>query len=546
MPIPRPWLLPALVAACATAPPADDDDGRSQAAETDATRGSDAAATAPGAGGRPSDAVDAGDAGNPSSAGGDNRGGAAAEGGEADGGAGFTPPEVARLTGTATTGACVGSPPGEGADRLVDGDVNTKFLARMNAPWVVFDAGGPYRLSHYAVTSANDFPERDPARWVLEASNDVFDWMPLDVQVGQRFAGRFERHEHAADFPAFHRWYRFRMENAGGDTTQLAELELYGTSAFEVPARTAPSAPVGLRAVPLSRTSLRLEWTDASTDEVVFRIERALDGGDFAPIGYVPTDETWFTVADLEPGGSATYRVVAENAAGSSSPSAVVGAAPLPALTGSPRGSAREYRDGEYSLTVTDGAPGITPPGSIARMVEAFFDTYPRMAADFNPGAPRAVAVQFDPNYDGVAEALGDHIRVSSGYLARSPDDIDVIVHEGFHLVQAYTAPNTPGWATEGLADYARWAYGTRNNGACWTMQRYEPGHQYTAGYGVTARFFLWLTAEHGNDLIPALDATIRQGAYGDDFWLARTGRPLDALWAAYAADADQPPVSYE
>jgi hypothetical protein len=450
------------------------------------------------------------------------------------------------LTGTATTGACVGSPAAEGVARLFDGDVNTKFLASLNAPWAVFDAGAPFTLSHYAVTSANDAPERDPARWALEGSNDAVDWTPLDVQVGQHFAARLERHEHTANLGGFHRWFRFRMENAGGNTTQLAELELFGTTVFDGPAGSAPSAPDALRAEPVSRRELVLDWTDTSADEVVFRIERAFDGGRFQAIGYVPAGNTRFTVAGLEPGVAAGHRVVAENTAGASAPSEVVVAAPQPALAGRPQGRALQYTEGGYTLTVTDDAPGVTPPASIARMVEEFFATYPQMAADFNPGAPREVTVLFDPTYDGVAEAGGDHIRVSSAYMASVPDDIDVIVHEGFHLVQAYAFGNVPGWATEGLADYVRWAYGTRNNGACWTMQRYEPGHQYTDAYGVTARFFLWLESAHGPGLMQDLDATLRRGMYDDGFWPGRTGQSVDALWAAYAADPDQPPVSYE
>lgn len=547
-----PALGAALVAACANVPP------RGGATASGGAGGSDAAVSEPDPGGRP-----LGAGGQPvESAGGDTTGGAIATGGDPGpggglgaggdtGGAGgeggtYTPPGVIHLTGAAATGACIASPAGEGVDRLFDADSNTKFLASSNAPWAWFDAGAPYTLSHYAVTSANDSPERDPARWTLEGSNDTVEWTTLDVQVGQHFAGRFERHEHAANLGGFHRWYRFRMENAGGDRTQLAELELFGTTVFESPAAAAPSAPVALRAEAASRRALVLDWTDTSADEIVFRIERAFDGGRFAPIGYVPADNTRFTVAGLEPGVPAGYRVVAENAAGASAPTEVVVAAPLPALVGRPQGRALQYSEAGYTLSVTDDAPGRTPPGSIARMVEEFFATYPQMAADFNPGAPRAITLQFDPTYEGVAEAGGDHIRVSSAYTASVPDDIDVIVHEGFHLVQAYSFGNVPGWATEGLADYVRWAYGRQNNGACWTMQRYAPGHQYTDAYGVTARFFLWLESAHGPGLMRDLDTTLRSGAYDDTFWTSRTGQSVDALWAAYAADGDQPPVSYE
>jgi hypothetical protein len=457
----------------------------------------------------------------------------------------FSPPGVVRLTGTATAASCLMSPAGEDVTRLTDGDVNTKFLAFSSTLWAVFDAGAPYTLSRYALTSANDFPERDPARWVLEGSSNAVDWTPLDRQSGQRFTGRLERHEHTVSASAFYRWYRLHMENAGGGVTQVAELELFGTSALTMPAVAPPRPPVALRAQPVSRTQVALDWADTSDDEALFRIERADDGARFAAVGYVPADVTRFVVAGLNPGGRASYRVVAENAAGVSPAAEVVEASPEPALVAQPGGGGLVYQDSGYALTVIDDAPGLTPTWTVSRIVEAFFATYPRMAADFNPTAPRGVIVQLDPRYDGVAEASGEHIRISATYLAAHPDDIDLTVHEGFHVVQAYRAGNTPGWAVEGLADYARWAYGTHNDEACWTLQRFEPGQNYTDAYGVTARFFLWLAQRSGTALLRDLDATLRGGLYDESFWLTRTGVSVDALWAAYADDPMHPAVGY-
>lgn len=494
-----------------------------------------------GTGGQP-----AGAGGEPMGAGGDPSG----LGGEDGGGGGDagrpSPPGVVRLAGAVTTAACLVSPAAEDVTHLNDRDTNSKFLAFSNTPWAVFDAGAPYTLSHYALTSANDSPERDPVRWVLEGSNDAVDWTPLDSQSGQTFAGRLERREQPVNAGGFHRWFRLRMENAGGNVTQVAELELYGTTVFVTPAPAPPQAPRALRAEPVSRTQIALEWTDTSDDEAVFRIERADDGARFVAVGYVPAENTRFTVAGLEPGGRASYRVVAENAAGASLPSEVVVASPEPALVGRPGGGGLVYENAGYALTVIDDAPGITPTWTIARIIEEFFASYPRMAADYNPAAPRGVIVQFDPAYEGVAAAGGDHIRISSSYIAEHPDDIDVIVHEAFHLVQAYRMGNTPGWAVEGLADYARWSYGTQNNGACWSMQRYEPGQSHTDAYGVTARFFLWLATKNGPELLRALDATLRRGTYDDTFWTSQTGDSVDTLWAEYAADPMHPAVSYE
>mgnify|MGYP002633421347 CR=1 FL=1 len=456
------------------------------------------------------------------------------------------PPGVVRLVGTATTADCLASSDPEDVTRLVDGDVDTKFLADSSSSWAVFDAGTPYVLSHYALVSANDAPERDPVRWLLQGSNDGQAWTLLDARADQRFGGRFERREHAVAPDGFFRWYRLRMENAGGPLLQVAELEMFGTTVFHTPAAAVPTAPASLRAQPVSRTQITLAWVDESDDEVVFRIERADDGRRFADLGYVPAGVTQYTLTGLQPGGTASYRVVAENAAGASAPSEVLVVAPLPALLGSPSAGGLTYSDAGYTLLVDDDAPGVTPSWTIGAIVEEFFLTYPRLLAEYNPLGPRTVTLQFDPTYDGVAEATGDHIRISSSYAADHPDDIDVIVHECFHLVQAYRVGDPPGWAVEGLADYVRWDHGTQNDRSCWTMQRYEPGQSYTDGYGVTARFFLWLVNQGSSGLMRDLDATLRLGTYNDLFWTVRTGKTIDQLWADYASDPAHKAVSYD
>jgi hypothetical protein len=434
----------------------------------------------------------------------------------------------------------------EAVEALFDGTVETKFLAYSNAPFAILDVGAPHRLERYAVTSANDAPERDPARWSLEGSADAVTWRMLDVQVGRRFDGRRARVVTSVAPEGAYRWYRFRAENAGGDMTQLAEVELFGTSALSAPAAAAPAPPQDLRAEVRGRTSLELTWTDTSDTEAYFRVERADDGRRFLVDGYADANEPRFTVVGLEPGGRAAYRVLAVNSAGESAPSEVLEAAPASAIAGSPDGASRRYDQAGFTLNLLDGAPGRTPHLTVERVVEEFFATYPRLVADFNPAAPRAVTIEFDPDFPGVAEAHGDRIRISVSHAVAHPEDIDVVVHEAFHLVQAYTTGNVPGWATEGLADYARWAYGRWNNLACWTMQRFAEGQHYTDAYGVTARFFLWVEDAFGPAVLRELDATLRRGAYDDGFWTSRTGRDVDGLWAAYASDPDQPPVRYE
>ena len=47
----------------------------------------------------------------------------------------------------------------------------------------------PIAVVHYALTSANDSPERDPKDWQLQGSQNGSDWTTLDTQSGQDFAG---------------------------------------------------------------------------------------------------------------------------------------------------------------------------------------------------------------------------------------------------------------------------------------------------------------------------------------------------------------------
>ena len=203
------------------------------------------------------------------------------------------------------------------------------------------------------------------------------------------------------------------------------------------------------------------------------------------------------------------------------------------------------YSEGGYTFTVLDKDPANTPDSMVARMIDEYIATYPVMASAYNTGAAKAVRVTFDPAYDGVAYAAGSEIVVSSAYAKGAPDDIDVVAHEGFHVVQAYSNPDAPGWAVEGLADFARARYGNLNAGACWSMQRYQEGQSYTDAYGVTARFLLWIEANVRASIATELDDALRARQYSAAFWTGKTGKTVDALWADYAADPAREPVSY-
>ena len=448
------------------------------------------------------------------------------------------------LTGTASTAACYGSPPTEAVSMAIDGDVDTKFLAFGNSVWMRVDTDGPHVLTHYAITSANDAPERDPVRWILLGSNDADTWTELDVRTAEVFASRLERREFTVDTTEFYRHYLLRMENATGGVLQIAELELHGWSVLEDDSDLAPAPAASLTATPASRTRIDLAWEDVSDDEAAFRIERSDDGVAFTPIGYARPDEETFAVANLLPATAASFRVVAQNGSGDAGPSNVASAT-TPALVGAPAGGGTRYEENGYAITVVNLAPA-TSQTIIDRIVDEYLLVYPMMAAAYNPASPTEVTLTFDPAYDGVAAAGGTDIVISSTWIAGSPDDSDVITHEGFHLVQAYSFGGVPGWATEGLADFARYTYGELNSGACWSMQRYEPGQSYTDAYGVTARFLLWIDTEIAPGFPQRLDTALRAGTYTDAFWTTETGQTVDELWLAYSSEPMHDPVNYD
>jgi hypothetical protein len=93
----------------------------------------------------------------------------------------------------------------------------------------------------------------------------------------------------------------------------------------------APVAPSLLIATPTPTGQIDLAWTDNSSNELGFKIERSVDGTIFAEIASVGAGVA--TTQDPLPPGPCYYRVRAFNAAGNSSYSNPASATPAPAAT---------------------------------------------------------------------------------------------------------------------------------------------------------------------------------------------------------------------
>jgi len=118
--------------------------------------------------------------------------------------------------------------PNEGAENAFDNISQTKWLDFSSNSWIQFQfsENKAFIISEYTITSANDSPERDPADWILKASNDGVNWQVLDEQNQQYFTERFEKRRYSLSNDTAYSYYRLLMNNHSGNITQLAEIEL--------------------------------------------------------------------------------------------------------------------------------------------------------------------------------------------------------------------------------------------------------------------------------------------------------------------------------
>ena len=110
-------------------------------------------------------------------------------------------------------------------------------------------------------------------------------------------------------------FFRVRAFNSGGDGP-FSNVAIARTTPIP------PAAPNGLSATALSRSSIRLAWTDGSQNETRYVIERSLGAGrPFKAVAQVGANVVTFTDSGLKPRTTYVYRVLACNDLGCSVPS---------------------------------------------------------------------------------------------------------------------------------------------------------------------------------------------------------------------------------
>jgi alpha-tubulin suppressor-like RCC1 family protein len=107
-------------------------------------------------------------------------------------------------------------------------------------------------------------------------------------------------------------YYRVRASNTSGDSTYSNESSAKTLEAV-------PAAPTSLAATAVSGSQVDLQWSDNSTNETGFRIERKTgSSGVYASIATVGAGSTTYSDIGLAWGTQYFYRVYATNSAGSS------------------------------------------------------------------------------------------------------------------------------------------------------------------------------------------------------------------------------------
>ncbi|GAA5045038.1 GH92 family glycosyl hydrolase [Streptomyces similanensis] len=116
---------------------------------------------------------------------------------------------------------------GEVKENLVDGESGTKWLTFESTGWVEFDFDKPVKITRYALTSANDYAERDPKDWTLQASADGKDWKSVDSRTGETFAERFQTKTYDLAAPAEYQHFRLEVtrNNGASGILQLADVQ---------------------------------------------------------------------------------------------------------------------------------------------------------------------------------------------------------------------------------------------------------------------------------------------------------------------------------
>ncbi|MDH3306082.1 MAG: multicopper oxidase domain-containing protein [Acidimicrobiia bacterium] len=126
-----------------------------------------------------------------------------------------------------------------------------------------------------------------------------------------------------------------------------------GYSAYYSLTASPPAAPSAMSATAASSSAINLAWTDNSSNETGFTLERSLDGTSFAPLETVGVNVTAFSDTGLSANTTYWYRVNATNGSGTSAWSNTASATTLQ------QGGAEAVTVGSVTVTTVSVGKGL-------------------------------------------------------------------------------------------------------------------------------------------------------------------------------------------
>ena len=134
----------------------------------------------------------------------------------------------------ALSGATVTSPSGnegkgkESIEKTTDNDYTTKWYSDFNRglSWQL-ELPESRKCTLYRLTSANDYPKRDPKDWIVEGSADGRTFVKIGEEKNVVFPSRLQEKEFSIAAPGNYRFYRITFTSLapGNDGFQIAEIE---------------------------------------------------------------------------------------------------------------------------------------------------------------------------------------------------------------------------------------------------------------------------------------------------------------------------------
>ncbi len=148
-------------------------------------------------------------------------------------------------------------------------------------------------------------------------------------------------------------FYEVCAYNAGGNSPYSNTASATTTAAAVTP----PAAPASLAATATSSSAISLSWTDNSSNESGFKLERSLDGTSFALLATLGGSVTSYGDSGLSAATKYYYRVYAYNSGGNSGYSNTASATTPTATAPPPSGGGATYY---VAPTGSDSNPGTS------------------------------------------------------------------------------------------------------------------------------------------------------------------------------------------